>query len=231
MVITEFEYKVPDNIRKWAEEHDVPIVRTPLDFKKIDAEYIIEYSEDRDVSYLDRIWCHSRNIPAVIGETERLIIKEIGEDDIKRYRELILMYRRYLKISDMAGLSFEEFKVRHEAYIRYSYQFLEYGIYGIYLKTKKEKGLIGIAGIDGTDEPELSYALYPEYREKGYAFEACEYILRYVKENELAGTIHLYTDVSNSRSFKLGNKLKKVYPELVLHITDPDGKEHNDPEG
>ena len=230
MVITEFEFRVPDSIRKWASEHDVPVVSTPLDFKRIDAEYIIEYSPDRDVSYLDRIWCHSRNIPAVIDETARLIIKEIGEDDLKRYRELILMYRQYLKLSDMADLSPEDFKNRHEAYIKYSYHFLEYGIYGIFLKAEKEKGLIGIAGIDGTGEPEISYALYPEYQGKGYAFEACECILRYVNENELAGKIHLYTDVSNSRSFKIGNKLKKVYPELVLHITDPDGKAYAEKE-
>lgn len=224
MVITEFEFRVPDRIRKWASEHDVPVVRTPLDFTEIDAKYIIEYSPDRDVSYLDRVWCHSRNIPAVIGETERLIIRELGEEDLKRYRELILMYQQYLKNSDIKDLSTEEFRIRHEAYVKCSYHFLEYGIYGIYLKAGVEKGLIGIAGIDGTDEPELSYALYPEYQGWGYAFEACECILRYVKENELAGKIHLYTDVSNSRSFKLGRKLKEVYPELVLHITDPDGK-------
>ena len=216
-IITEHEYTIPDDIRIWAKERNIPMINTVLDFTKIDASYIVEYSPDISLSYLDMIYCHAYDKPATIGVTDRLIIREIWYEDLSAFMELIKKYPDTIKHRDMLNISEKKFTERHKAYIRYSYHFLEYGLWGLFLKSSPS-GLIGVAGIDGTEEKELSYALFPSFEGNGYAQEACNYILKFSKEyldiKEIAVNIHS----SNIRSLNLAEKLKDSYPDLKINI-------------
>ena len=232
MLIIENEYKIPPEIIEWAEKHSVPLVTGTLNnFYDKGYSFLIEYSPECSIDYLEISFCHAHDLPAVIGRTEQLIIREIGPEDCDIYRTLLRMNPEVLKDKTLAELSSEEFRSRHLAYIKYSYHFLGYGIWGIFLLPEsisdsdagtvgqfenKPGEMIGIAGIDGTDSPELSYALFEKYQGKGYAYEACSFILGYA-ENELnIKNISIFVKRSNIRSAALAGRLKKEHPSLII---------------
>ena len=226
MLITEKEYPIPQAVTEWADTHSVPIFRFSSDdreYPELNYDYIVEYSDDISLDYLEIIYCHAHNLPATIGITEDLIIREIGLNDLDAYRKLIEMYPNAVADQTLIGLTREDFKERQKAYIKYSYHFLGYGIYGIFLKisnsemfsTSREK-LIGIAGLDGTDIPSLSYALIKEYQGNGYAFEACCQILEYAGSVLCLDKIIVKIQNDNLRSLHLADKLKEKYPILEI---------------
>ena len=237
IVIIESEEPIPEVIKKWAACHSVPIYPNDLSgYKFIDRdehysyEYIIEYSSEITIGYLEIAYCHAHNLPAAIAVSERLIIKEIASENLISYRRLIEKYPEAISDKSLLGLSEAEFEERHRAYIKYSYHFLGYGICGIFQKnnnapaidqdsleasTPKAPIMIGIAGIDGAEIPTLSYALFQEYQGQGYAFEACCQILKYASQSIEIDCITIEVSTSNSSSVKLAKKLKEAFPELI----------------
>ena len=230
MIIIEKEEKIPAPVIGWAESHSVPIEFCPDDTDADNADsnntgsgfkydYVITYSSDITLEYLEIMYCHSHDLSAVIGTSSRLVIREISPEDLDSYKELIDTFPDAVSDSTLTGLSMDEFRERHLAYIKYSYHFLGYGIYGIFLKDDNK--MIGIAGADGTDAPTLSYALFKEYQGKGYAYEACRIIIDYLQK--YTGIPHIRIDVKkeNTASLKLAKKLGDEFPELIeLNITE-----------
>lgn len=230
MIIIEKEEKIPAPVIGWAESHSVPIEFCPDDTDADNADsnntgsgfkydYVITYSTDITLEYLEIMYCHSHDLSAVIGTSSRLVIREISPEDLDSYKELIDTFPDAVSDSTLTGLSMDEFRERHLAYIKYSYHFLGCGIYGIFLKDDGK--MIGIAGADGTDAPTLSYALFKEYQGKGYAYEACRIIIDYLQK--YTGIPHIGIDVKkdNAASFKLAKKLECEFPELIeLNITE-----------
>ena len=230
MIIIEKEEKIPAPVIGWAESHSVPIEFCPddTDADNTDSnntgsgfkyDYVITYSSDITLEYLEIMYCHSHDLSAVIGTSSRLVIREISPEDLDSYKELIDTFPDAVSDSTLTGLSMDEFRERHLAYIKYSYHFLGYGIYGIFLKDDNK--MIGIAGADGTDAPTLSYALFKGYQGKGYAYEACRIIIDYLQK--YTGISHIGIDVKkdNAASFKLAKKLECEFPELIeLNITE-----------
>ena len=230
MIIIEKEEKIPAPVIGWAESHSVPIEFCPDDTDADNTDrnntgsgfkydYVITYSSDITLEYLEIMYCHSHDLSAVIGTSSRLVIREISSEDLDSYKELIDTFPDAVSDSTLTGLSMDEFRERHLAYIKYSYHFLGCGIYGIFLKDDGK--MIGIAGADGTDAPTLSYALFKEYQGKGYAYEACRIIIDYLQK--YTGIPHIGIDVKkdNAASFKLAKKLECEFPELIeLNITE-----------
>lgn len=125
--------------------------------------------------------------PEEIGDTERLLIREIGMNDIADYQYIVESCSGGVD-PELVGLTQEEFIARHKAYIRFQYGFYGYGIWGLFLKASPEE-MIGIAGVVNSDESgvgELSYAVLPDRRRQGYAYEACRFIAEYAT-GELIG--------------------------------------------
>lgn len=115
-------------------------------------------------------------------ETERLLIREFTADDARAYYALVHSLPGEC-LPELASLTYDEFAEQLNAYIRYQYGFYGYGNFGIYLRSTG--ALIGIVGlINGSDSRigELSYAILPEYRRRGYAREACCAALEYGRE-------------------------------------------------
>ena len=193
MIITEKEYQIPDVILDWAQSHSVPVLSCH-DSSTLLYDYVIEYSDEITIDYLNMTYCHAHNLPATIATTDRLIIREIGTDDLDIYQRLIEENPAVISDKSLLGLSAEEFKERHLAYMKYSYQFFGYGIWGIFLSDKANDTksnsakfignnspngiMIGIAGLDGTDNISLSYALLEEYWGQGYASSKVRSIVR-----------------------------------------------------
>ena len=230
MLLIEKEEKIPASVIEWAESHSVPIEFCPDDTDTENTghtdpasgfkyDYVITYSSDITLEYLEIMYCHSRDLSAVIGITDRLVIREISPEDLDSYKELIDTFPDAVSDSTLTGLNMDEFRERHLAYIKYSYHFLGYGIYGIFLKNDNK--MIGIAGADGTDAPTLSYALFKEYQGKGYAYEACRTVIDHIQKNLNVPHIRIDVKKENAASLKLAKKLGDEFPELIeLSITD-----------
>lgn len=127
-------------------------------------------------------------LPWIIGETERLMIRELRAEDC----DLILPEE---ELSAAEELFRDEEKLK--AYIQTQYSFFEYGIWAV---LRREDGrLVGLAGVDRPRLPEeleqsldagsgglpfleLGYRIFAPYRRRGYAAEACREILEYTRE-------------------------------------------------
>ena len=219
MVIVEKECIIPSSIHDWAQSHSVPVLSChDFDCFSLNYDYIIEYSDEITIDYLNMTYCHAHNLPATIATTDRLIIREIGTDNLDIYQRLIEENPAVISDKSLLGLSAEEFKERHLAYMKYSYQFFGYGIWGIFLSGEI---MIGIAGLDGTDSISLSYALLEKYRGQGYAYEAVNEVLNYAIHDLEISHIKLDIAKDNLSSIKLAKKIRDIYPE-ILQINIPD---------
>lgn len=216
MVIVEKECIIPSSIHDWAQPHSVPVLSCH-DSSTLLYDYVIEYSNEITIDYLNMTYCHAHNLPATIATTERLIIREIGMDDLDIYQRIIEENPVVISDKSMIGLNPEEFKERHLAYMKYSYQFLGYGIWGIFLSGEI---MIGIAGLDGADSISLSYALLEKYRGQGYAYEAVCEVLNYAIHELEISQIKLDIQKDNFASIKLAKKIRNIYPE-ILQINIP----------
>ena len=236
MVIVEKECIIPSSIHDWAQTHSVPVLSCH-DSSTLLYDYVIEYSDEITIDYLNMTYCHAHNLPATIATTERLIIREIGMDDLDIYQRIVEDNPAVISDKSLLGLSAEGFKERHLAYMKYSYQFLGYGIWGIFLSdrtvdtksnaTKNSKNnsssgiMIGIAGLDGADSISLSYALSKKYQGYGYAYEAVCEVLNYAIHELEISQIKLDIQKDNFASIKLAKKIRNIYPE-ILQINIPD---------
>ena len=238
MVIVEKECIIPSSIHDWAQSHSVPVLSChDFDCFSLNYDYIIEYSNEITIDYLNMTYCHAHNLPATIATTDRLIIREIGTDDLNIYQRLIEENPTVISDKSLLGLSAEAFKERHLAYMKYSYQFLGYGIWGIFLSDKANDTksnsakfignnspngiMIGIAGLDGTDNMSLSYAILEKYSGQGYAYEAVNEVLNYAIHDLEISHIKLDIAKDNLSSIKLAKKIRNIYPE-ILQINIPD---------
>lgn len=148
------------------------------------ARYVVEDSQDATEEYLERVARRHLELPWRICETERLVIREMFADDFDEVW------------SNQIGHGFGTIE-ELEAYTKNQYAFYEFGFWAV---TEKESGeLVGMAGLTVPGEPdearylwmeletgvengeilELGYHVFPKFRRKGIAREACEAVILY----------------------------------------------------
>ncbi|MBT9777175.1 GNAT family N-acetyltransferase [Clostridium sp. MCC353] len=167
------------------------------------APFGAERLEEIDSIYLERVVRRNLKLPWIIGETERLLIREFCLEDRKD------IIREPEDGEDDRAFYTED---RLASYIRNQYTFYQYGIWA--LVDKKRGILVGMAGLtDKTENKrssdggrnrenernyeiewnrenewnreiedvrlEIGYHIFKPYRRKGYAKEACLEILKY----------------------------------------------------
>ena len=173
--------------------------------------YFIEGFEDADATYFTRIYQREKKIPWVIGETERLIIREMTPEDTEA---LYALYEDKSVVEFMEDLpqNSEEEETYIADYIDKMYGFFGFGMWLVELKETGE--VIGRVGFqncetqgnnaneseangtkyDGADNSsafgesmqdlvELGFLIAPKYQKQGYAYEACKVAIAYM-ENE-----------------------------------------------
>lgn len=170
-------------------------------------KYAIEDIANISYEQIERMWNRYRDIPWIIAQTDRLIIREQTVEDLSRIYEVYndsevaeYMSPLYADISDEA--------CRMKEYIKHQYGFYEFGIWALIEKNTGE--IIGRAGISqGTDsnELELGYVIAREYRRKGYALEACKKVLEYMKDEFEMESIFASVRQDNIASVNLLTKL------------------------
>ena len=97
-----------------------------------------------------------------------------------------------------------------------SYEEEDLGFYGVVLIESGE--MIGTAGLidrDGLDHVDIGYGFLPEYRGKGYAFEAAKAIYDYGYEVLALDKIVAIVNPENEGSIQLLHKLGLTFEKMV----------------
>jgi len=176
--------------------------------------------EDADEEFLERIARRHLGLPWKICETERLTIREIAERD---YEEIVKNHvdESLDTVEKVAG------------YTKRHYEVFEFGFWAV--EEKKSGNLAGVVGfripqddVEGDvecyllsmddenildDTLELGYHIFPEYRRKGYAKEACQAAIEYAEEE--FGTVQFIARIGkeNIVSKKVAESLGFVLAE------------------
>ena len=170
------------------------------------ADLVVEDSKDLTGELCKKVYCRHYEIPSVILETERLIIRETVREDA---RELYRIYDGAVYLEALPKNVKEEEKIL-SSYFQNIYGFYGYGMWSV---IEKESGtLIGRVGLEngGWDLGgilELGYLIGKEWRRRGYGFEAANAVLYYAKEKLEEKWLHLRTHRENVPSVKLAEKL------------------------
>ena len=190
-----------------------------------DADYIWQMTENADYpdeQYIYRIWQRHMHLPWLIAETKHLIIRESVMEDLPYFQKF---YEEEKDNPDVQTLN-EDAQEQLLNYITIRYPLFEYGLWTIVDKTNGR--VLGRAGIEElpeiynslAGEPELSYLIGREYRERGIATEACQTILRYAAEELEMEKIYLRTSKENHLSQKLAEKLGLLKVESITEYKD-----------
>lgn len=152
--------------------------------------YLVTGEEDITPELLERTARRRLDLPWVIVGTERLLIREFAAGDPLEPE------------SDQDGDGVFSNWEKREAYRRSQYRFSECGLWA--LEERETGKIVGKAGLtDG----ELGYHIYPEYRRRGYAKEACQAILRYAAEELELSSVWLKIEKENRASRLLAESL------------------------
>ncbi|MBQ1192678.1 MAG: GNAT family N-acetyltransferase [Lachnospiraceae bacterium] len=182
-----------------------------------EANAAFESFENLDIDFIKMIYSHAVGEPAVILETERLLIREISVEDVPRLYEL---YDEEI-VKYMPGL-FEKIDEEMEYtknYIKNIYGFYHYGMWLVVLK--ESNVIIGRAGVEYKEIPEtkltheMGYMIGKKYQGKGYAKEALSAIIEYMKRNFEINNFFVEVSKENEKSISLARKMGFVFENKV----------------
>ncbi len=146
--------------------------------------------EDIPDDYLELAAGRQLGLPRVAAETKRLILREFtGDDPLEEPNPW-----------DGDGVFSDAEKRR--AYIENQYGLAGGGLWAAVLK---ENGKI--AGKCGITGGELGYHIYPEYRGRGLALEACRAVIDLARREGETEAVFLRTEEGNFPSIALAGKL------------------------
>jgi len=148
--------------------------------------------------------------------TDRLLINRITLDDAGFILKLMNDKDWIKNIGDRGIRTIEE----AEEYIRTrflkTYNEVGFGFYSLIIKETQQ--IIGIAGLvdrEGIDHIDIGYGMLPEYRGKGYAFEATKAIYDYAYQDLKIDKIVAIVNPDNPGSIKLLTKLGLEFEKMI----------------
>ena len=148
--------------------------------------------------------------------TDRLLINRITIDDAGFILELMNDKDWIKNIGDKGVRTIED----AQAYIqnRFLKTYIEsnYGFYTMNLKnTLQIIGIVGLVDRKGIDHIDIGYGILPEFRGKGYAFEAAKAIYDYGYQELNLEKIVAIVNPDNLPSIKLLSKLGLEFEKMV----------------
>lgn len=180
-------------------------------------------------SFLWRIWLRCNDLPWHICETDRLMLREMMEEDLDFILE---MQREEQGFGSAQPCKDEEKQKESTAGVQAegpqiltaqmraleleklaAYRKQMYGFYGfgIWLVLEKESGIpVGRAGLqmrDSVPGPELGFSIAPAWRQRGYAGEACRAVLAQAWEELEVDQVYAVVDQENVKSVRLCKNL------------------------
>ena len=151
-----------------------------------------------------------------ILETQRLILREIVEDDAEFVLDLLNQPSFIKYIGDRGVRNVEQAREFIESRYRQSYRDNGYGLYAVELKLLKE--LIGMCGFvrrDSLPGPDIGFAFLPQHEGKGYGTESAAAIMDYGRESLGFTRVLAITSQDNDASGRLLEKIGLSFERLI----------------
>ncbi|NQU29288.1 MAG: GNAT family N-acetyltransferase [Anaerolineae bacterium] len=149
-------------------------------------------------------------------ETERLILSEFSSNDAPFILEMLNDPAWLQFIGDRGVKTLDD--ARDYIVNKLQKSFKELG-FGMLIVKLKDGGIsIGTCGLlkrDYLEDLDLGFAFLPEFRAKGYAYEAASATIEYGKKNLGLKHILAFTDADNSASINLIKKLGLGFERLI----------------
>lgn len=171
-----------------------------------------------DMAYLCRTHAHAMGYPADILSTERLLVRELSEED---FPALYAMCTEPSTASFMEETlsDYETELEKHTAYLRTVYPFFDLALWGVYEKSSGK--LIGRAGFSlpevESDTFSIGYLIDVPYRRCGYAKELIPALLSYAKEQ---GYIEIFARIKKDNIPSVKALEQCEYPYKCTENTD-----------
>ena len=191
---------------------------TPL----VSAEYIFSGLEDLVADDILYVWNRVTGQPCDVLETEHLLVRETTIEDVDLFYEIYedVEITRYM---EPLFANPEEERAYQAMYIRNIYGLYGYGVWTVIEKRSGEiVGRAGVAPREGCEEPELGFVIGRKWQRKGYAYEVCKAILKYVKTEFSIDRVIAVVHQDNQPSIGLCEKLGFSMEDRVLqehHVT------------
>lgn len=183
------------------------------------ADYVVEGFDEVGPELLQMVYQHAHGMPATVGRTKRLVLRELSMEDIPAFYKILHM-PGVMALSGIPDRPLTEELELHQAYIQNSYHFSGYGFWGVFLK--QDGTLIGRCGIqnsniEGRPEIELGYLLAPAFQGAGYAEECCRFVLDYAFSHLGLCRVTAVIARGNLPSLHLARKLGMYCEKEIWH--------------
>ena len=179
-------------------------------------KYAMEKPEELDCTYLEKIYRRLVRLPWHILETDRCIIRETIEEDVESFFK-IYSEPEITKYMEALYPEVEQEKQYTREYIDKIYAFYDFGVWTV---LEKETGaVIGRAGFsyrEGFAEPELGFVIGAPWQHKGIAFEICQAILKYGREQLDFHRVNAMVNPENKASLRLCRRLGFEEKEMLV---------------
>jgi ribosomal-protein-alanine N-acetyltransferase len=154
-------------------------------------------------------------------ETERLILRQLNQDDAGFIFELLNEPSWIQNIGDRHIRTLDDAR----AYIVNgpvaSYEKNGFGLYRVALKDTNESiGMCGLIRREGLEDVDIGYALLPRFWSKGYAVEAARAVKEYAKDVVGLKRMVAIVDPANEASIRVLEKLGLQYEKMVRLSAD-----------
>lgn len=152
-----------------------------------------------------------------ILETDRLILREFSTTDAEFILTLVNTPTWQQFIGDKNVHSIED----AEQYLidgpLNSYRENGFGLWLVLLKgSNKPIGMCGLVKRDYLENVDIGFALMPDYEGLGYGFEMADATIKHSRNNLQISLVVAITDVNNSSSIKILNKLGLHFERNVI---------------
>jgi len=156
--------------------------------------------------------------PVKILETERLLLREVEPDDAGFVLDLLNQpsFKKY--IGDRGVRTVEQAREYIATRFTKSYEENGFGLYLVELRTDATPiGVCGLVKRNELDDPDIGFALLPQFEKRGYAFEAADAVMRYGRETLGLLRVLAITTLDNESSGRLLERIGLLFKhEIVL---------------
>lgn len=186
------------------------------DYAVSNIEELLEINPSKDYfkegidfipDYLIKVYQRLNNIPWLILETKRTVIREMTVEDVPEFYR-IYSCKDITKYMDNLFENIEDEIIYTKNYIKNIYGFYGYGLWTVVDKeTGHVIGRAGLSNVEGYPYPDLGFVIDKEYQKCGIATEVCNAIIDYAKNELEFDTIEARVQPDNIISQNLLKKL------------------------
>lgn len=151
-----------------------------------------------------------------ILETERLMLRHVTNDDAEFVLDLLNQPSFKKFIGDRGVRTIEQAREYIKTRFTRSYQDNGFGLYLVELKQGSvPTGLCGFVKRAELADPDVGFALLPQYEKAGYAFESAAAVMQYGKETLHFTRVLAITTLDNESSGRLLGKIGLVFEREI----------------